>query len=140
MKRYVVPLEEGVSGNLPVPGGAFRILIDSEISGAEHFSLLINEIQPGYAGTYHQHEVEHGWYILQGRGTIWIGDEAYEIGPDMAVFAPARIPHKLASHGPEPLRYVVVYAPAGPERELRARGEHAYGATPASTDAPPSGR
>ena len=147
MNRYVVRFDEGVSGKLPIPGGAgdFRILIDGETSGAEHFSLLVNEIRPGYVGGYHQHEVEHGWYILQGRGAIWIGDEEHEIGPEMAVFAPARVPHKMASYGPEPLRYVVVYAPAGPERELRARGEHAYGATSpddATTDAdsaPPAG-
>jgi mannose-6-phosphate isomerase-like protein (cupin superfamily) len=44
----------------------------------------------------------------------------------MAVFAPAGVPHKMASHGTEPLRYVVVYAPQGPERELRERGADAY--------------
>ncbi|HYU18785.1 MAG TPA: cupin domain-containing protein [Chloroflexota bacterium] len=131
MERCVVRFDEGASGKLPIPGGAgeFRILIDGEISGAQHFSLLVNEIQPGYVGDYHQHEVEHGWYILQGRGTIWIGEQEYEIGPEMAVFAPAGVPHKMASHGPEPLRYVVVYAPQGPERELRARGEQAYGSS-----------
>jgi mannose-6-phosphate isomerase-like protein (cupin superfamily) len=121
-KKYVVSLDEGAKGHLPaVPGraGKFNILIDEEISGAKPFSLLINEIAGGYVGNYHQHEVEHGWYILQGRGTIWIEDEAFEIGPGMAVYAPPRLPHKIASHGPEPLRYVVVYAPMGPERELR---------------------
>lgn len=128
-KRYVVPFSDGVGGDMPVPGGKFKILIDEELSGAQQFSLLINEIPAGHQGGYHQHEVEHGWYILQGRGTIWIADEAFEIGPEMAVFAPARIPHKMASHGPEPLRYVVVYAPAGPERELRERGARAYGAS-----------
>ena len=125
-KRYVVHLSEGATGQLPVPGGTYNILIDEQISGAQHFSLLINEIPAGHAGDYHQHEVEHGWYILQGRGTIWIAEEAFEIGPEMAVFAPARIPHKMASHGPEPLRYVVVYAPQGPERQLRERGADAY--------------
>ena len=126
MEKYVIPFDEGVAGDLPVPGGSFRILIDEQLGGAKHFSLLLNEIQAGYVGSYHQHEVEHGWYILQGNGSIWIGDQEYAIGPNMAVFAPANIPHKLASHGPEPLRYVVVYAPQGPERELRERGARAY--------------
>ena len=133
MAKYVIAFDEGVSGSLPVPGGSFRILIDEQLGGSKHFSLLLNEIQAGYVGSYHQHEVEHGWYILQGRGTIWIEDEPYEIGPDMAVFAPAGVPHKLASHGDEPLRYVVVYAPAGPEQELRAKGDQAYGAGPSSS-------
>lgn len=129
-QRYVVRYEEGVSGKLPVPGGggSFRILLDRELGGAQHFSLLVNEIQPGYVGAYHKHDVEHAWYILGGAGTMWVGDEAYEIGPDMAVFAPAGVMHRIASHGSEPLRYVVVYAPAGPEQELRAKGERAYGA------------
>jgi mannose-6-phosphate isomerase-like protein (cupin superfamily) len=126
--RYVIAFDQAVSGELPIPGGggAFRILIDEQLSGARHFSLLVNEIRAGYVGSYHQHEVEHGWYILQGRGAIWIGDEQFEIGPETAVFAPANVPHKLASYGPEPLRYVVVYAPQGPERELRERGAQAY--------------
>ena len=85
---------------MPGGGGRFQILIDEEISGARHFSLLLNEIQPGYVGAYHEHEVEHGWYVLQGRGTIWIGETPYPVGPDMAVFAPAGVPHKVASEGP----------------------------------------
>ncbi|MBX5492342.1 MAG: cupin domain-containing protein [Chloroflexi bacterium] len=133
-RRYVVRDEDGVTGKLPVPGGGgtFRILLDRELGGAQHFSLLLNEIQPGYVGAYHQHDVEHAWYILQGRGTMWIDDVAYEIGPHMAVYAPAGVPHKVASTGGEPLRYLVVYAPPGPEQELRARGEQAYGNAPAS--------
>jgi mannose-6-phosphate isomerase-like protein (cupin superfamily) len=126
--RYVVPFTQGIEGQLPIPGGGgrFRILIDEPMSGAQHFSLLVNEIRAGYVGDYHQHEVEHGWYILQGRGAIWIGEEQLEIGPDMTVFAPANVPHKMASYGPDALRYVVVYAPQGPERELRERGAQAY--------------
>jgi mannose-6-phosphate isomerase-like protein (cupin superfamily) len=132
-RRYVVRYEEGVTGKLPVPGGGgtFCILLDRELGGAQHFSLLLNEIQPGYVGAYHQHAVEHAWYILQGRGTMWIDDVPYEIGPHMAVYAPAGVPHRVASTGDEPLRYLVVYAPPGPEQELRARGEHAYGNPPA---------
>jgi mannose-6-phosphate isomerase-like protein (cupin superfamily) len=128
MNRYVVAFEDGVPGELPIPGGggSFRILIDQELNGANHFSLLVNEIRAGYVGAYHQHDVEHGWYILQGQGSVWIGEEEFSIGPNMAVFAPAGVPHKMASHGPDPLRYVVVYAPQGPERELRTRGADAY--------------
>ena len=131
MPGYVVAFDEGVQGELPIPGGggSFRILVDAELGGARHFSLLVNEIRAGYVGSYHHHEVEHGWYILQGSGAIWIADEEYRIGPNMAVFAPADVPHKMASYGPEPLRYVVVYAPQGPERELRERGAPAYTGT-----------
>lgn len=123
MKRYVINEEEGVKGKLPVAGGggSFNILIDEETSGARHFSLLVNEMAPGYQGREHSHEVEHCWYILSGRGSIKIGGETYAIGPKDAVFAPAGMLHTVACTGEESLRYVVVYAPAGPEKELRTQ-------------------
>ena len=75
MKRYVVNESEGVKGKLPVPGGGgtFNILIDEEISGAKYFSLLVNEMAPGYKGKEHSHDVEHCWYILNGTGIIRMG-------------------------------------------------------------------
>ena len=54
----------------PEAGGIFRILIDEETSGAKHFSLFVNEMAPGYKGKEHSHDVEHCWYILQGKGII----------------------------------------------------------------------
>ena len=71
MNKYVVHFDEGVKGKLPVPGGGgdFCILIDQQMSGAQHFSLLVNSFQPGYVGPMHQHDVEHAWYILSGQGT-----------------------------------------------------------------------
>ena len=123
MKHYVVNETEGFKGRLPVPGGGgiFNILIDEEISGAKHFSLLINEIAPGYQGKEHSHDVEHCWYILSGRGVIRIAAETYDIKPGDAVFAPAGMCHSVECTGNESLRYVVVYAPSGPEKELRSK-------------------
>ena len=122
-KRYVVNESEGVKGRLPVlgGGGTFNILIDEEISGAQHFSLLVNEMAAGYKGKEHSHNVEHGWYILSGTGMIHIGGETYSIRPGDAVFAPIGTSHSVECTGNEPLRYVVVYAPPGPEKELRSQ-------------------
>lgn len=123
MKRYVVNVAEAVHGKLPVAGGGgtFRILIDEETSGAQHFSLLVNELAPGYKGKEHSHKVEHCWYILQGKGTISMGGKVYPIKPGDAVFAPIGMVHSVECTGDEPLRYVVVYAPPGPEKELRTQ-------------------
>jgi mannose-6-phosphate isomerase-like protein (cupin superfamily) len=121
MKRYVVNVADAVQGKLPVAGGGgiFRILIDEETSGAQHFSLLVNEMAPGYKGKEHSHEVEHCWYILQGTGIIRMGGKEYSIKPGDAVFAPIGMLHSVECTRDEPLRYVVVYAPSGPEKELR---------------------
>ena len=123
VKRYVVNESEGVKGKLPVPGGGgtFNILIDEEIAGAQHFSLLVNEMAAGYKGTEHSHRVEHCWYILQGTGIIHMGGKTYPIKPGDAVFAPIGMAHSVECTGKVPLRYVVVYAPPGPEKELRSQ-------------------
>ena len=126
-KKYVVPLKDAVTGVLHGKAGTFRLLIDEEISGAEHFSLMINTMNAGVEGSWHKHdENEHCWYILSGRGTMYIADESYEIGPEMAVFAPANAMHKIDVASDEDLTYVLIYAPPGPEQKLKEKGEHAF--------------
>ena len=126
-KKYVVPLKDAVTGVLHGKAGTFRLLIDEETSGAKHFSLMINTMNAGVEGSWHKHDVnEHCWYILSGRGTMYIADESYEIGPEMAVFAPANVMHKIDVAPEEDLTYVLIYAPPGPEQKLKEKGEHAF--------------
>ena len=122
MKRFVVNESEGIKGKLPVEGGggSFNILIDEEISGAQHFSLLLNEMAPGYRGKEHSHAVEHCWYILEGTGIIKMAGETFRIKPGDAVFAPIGMAHSVECIGNEPLRYLVIYAPPGPEKQLKS--------------------
>lgn len=124
MKKMVVSQEEAFSGDLPA-GGKFRILLDEEIAGARNFSLLLNEMH-SETGSEHAHEVEHAFFILSGRGKYSIGDKEYDVGPGMALFAPAGAMHRLRKVGPEPLSYLVIYAPPGPEKELRLKGKGAF--------------
>jgi mannose-6-phosphate isomerase-like protein (cupin superfamily) len=129
MRRVTVSLAEATTGPLPVPGGGgtYHILIDEPTTGARAFSLLVNEIRPGFAGREHQHDVEHGMYIIRGRGRFSLEGREYPVGPGTAIFTPSHVPHSLACEGDEPLQYVVIYAPGGTEQELRARGEAAFG-------------
>lgn len=126
-RKYVVPLKDAVTGVLHGKAGTFRVLIDEETSGAKHFSLLINTMKAGVKGAEHKHENnEHCWYILSGRGTMYIEGQSYEIGPEMAVFAPADAMHKIDVDPDEDLTYVLIYAPPGPEKKLKQKGEHAF--------------
>lgn len=45
--------------------------------------------------------------------------ETYHINPGDAVFAPIGMLHSVECTGDEPLRYLVIYAPQGPEKELK---------------------
>ena len=126
-KKYVVALKDAVTGVLPGRAGTFRVLIDEEASGAKNFSLLINTMNAGVKGVEHKHEVEHCWYILSGRGTMYIVGEPYELEPEMAVYAPAEMMHRIDVGPDEDLTYVLIYAPPGPEQQLKKSGEHAFG-------------
>ena len=80
----------------------------------------------GVKGSEHKHDVEHCWYILSGRGTMFMGEKSFAMEPDMAVYAPADVLHRIEVGPEEDLTFVVVYAPPGPEQKLKAHGEHAF--------------
>lgn len=122
----MVSIEEGIKGELPGGTGKFHILLDGDIAGTKHFSLLINEMHAGIKGLEHSHAVEHAWYILSGRGRMYMEGMMYEIRPGMAIFAPAEVPHRIEVDEQEPLRYIVIYAPPGPERQLKEKGREAF--------------
>ena len=125
-KKFVVPLSDAVTGVLHGGAGIFRVLIDEEICGAKHFSLLVNTSNAGTKGSAHTHEVEHCWYILSGKGTMYMGDESFEIGPEMAIYTPAHTLHKVDVGSEENLTYIVIYAPPGPEQQLKKHGAKAF--------------
>lgn len=125
-KKYVVPLKEAVTGTLYGGKGTFRILIDKDISGAKHFSLLVNTSKAGTQGAAHKHDVEHCWYILSGTGNMVMGDKTYRIEPEMAVFTPAGVMHSINVDPGKDLTYVVIYAPPGPEQKLKELGAKAF--------------
>lgn len=126
-KKCLVPLKDALTGTLTGGAGIFRILIDEETAGAKHFSMLLNTMNAGAKGKEHKHEVEHCWYILSGRGTMNINGESFEIGPEMAVYTPANVLHKIDVGFQDDLTYVLIYAPPGPEQELKQLGEEAFG-------------
>ena len=63
-----------------------------------------------------RHEVEFGWYVLSGTATFYIEGESFEIGPEMAIFAPATGGVHRFEVGPEDLTYVLIFAPPGPDK------------------------
>jgi len=125
-KQLIVALKDAVTGVLHGGVGTFRILIDEQRSGARNFSLLVNTSKAGAKGAAHTHDVEHCWYILSGKGTMYLDGKAYEIGPEMAVFTPAQVLHKVDVGPDEDLTYVVIYAPPGPEQQLKQKGAKAF--------------
>ena len=127
MEKYVFGPDEGITGELHAGMGTYRVVIDEETAGSRHFALLVNTTNPGIDGEAHAHDdVEHGFYILEGKGVIEIDGKKSEVGPGTSIFVPAKASHKLTCIGKIPLRYVVLYAPPGPEQELKSAGRDAF--------------
>jgi mannose-6-phosphate isomerase-like protein (cupin superfamily) len=127
-KKLAVHLAEAETGSMQGGRGTFRIFIDREKCGARQLSLLMNSLRGGTVTAAHQHEEESCFYILSGRGTISVGDRSFEAGPQTAVFVPARAVHKIDACPGEDLTYIMVYAPPGPEQQLKKQG--GYGPSP----------
>jgi len=53
-------------------------------------------------------------------------DGTLALEPEMAVYAPARAMHRIDVGPDEDLTYVLIYAPPGPEQQLKKGGEHAF--------------
>ncbi|HBK78932.1 MAG TPA: hypothetical protein DDZ83_04470 [Nitrospinae bacterium] len=126
-KPYRVRRDEAATGDLPVPGGKsmFRILLDEESVGAKQFALLVNEFDPGLTSKAHKHDKEeHAFYIISGTGIIRIEDEPIEVAEGDAVFVPPGKMHEVSSTGDEILKYIVIYAPPGPNVTLREKGAY----------------
>ena len=93
---------------------------------SEYF-IKKDRLKAGVEGAEHKHpDNEHCWYILSGTGTMHILGESYKLGPEMAIFAPADVLHKIDVDPDEDLTYVLIYAPGGPEQKLIEKGAHAF--------------
>jgi quercetin dioxygenase-like cupin family protein len=125
-KRFIIAFEDAKTGVLHGGQGIFRILIDKKTTGANNFSMLVNTSKAGTRGSEHRHDVEHGFYILSGTGTIYLDGKPREISPRKAIFVPAGTLHRIDVDQEADLTYMVIYAPPGPEEELTQKGEHAF--------------
>ena len=86
---------------------AFRqILIGSD--EAPNFAMRRFIMEPGGAMPNHTNTVEHEQLVLNGRATIGIGDEIFEVKKNDVVFIPANVPHWYKTAGDEPFEFLCV--------------------------------
>jgi uncharacterized cupin superfamily protein len=90
--------------------GIARCLLDGDLGG-EPLHLHISEVEPGgRAHPPHQHGGLEAFYVLEGEGTLEIGDERHRLhANECAVFDPQKL-HGLVNTGETMLRYMVVLA------------------------------
>jgi len=96
-----------------------KVLLSPQLHSVRNMAIGLMSLAPGKTSGLHSHETaEEVWYIISGRGKARIGDETYEVGPDMVVFGPPGIPHGYVNDGTEMLRALFILSPAGDERRI----------------------
>lgn len=105
--------------------GRLSWLSEPRVTAAERFSAGIVSLEPGKGHDRHNHPgVEEILYVLSGTGeqTVDIGGETHrrEVTTGVLIHIPPDVYHATVNIGEEPMRLLAIYAPPGPEAELRA--------------------
>ncbi|WP_339106110.1 cupin domain-containing protein [Haloterrigena salinisoli] len=100
--------------------GVLKWLHTPDVTGGDRFSAGVVKLEPGTGHERHTHpESDEILYVLRGEGRQEVGEETREITAGELVFVPEGVEHGTVNTGWEPLLLLAVYAPPGPEAELR---------------------
>jgi quercetin dioxygenase-like cupin family protein len=84
-----------------------RKLFDSEHAQIVHITL-----QPGEELKKHITPVDVTFYVLEGEGTVLVGDEEETVGPDTLIESPKDIVHTWYNRGEKTFRVLVIKTPS----------------------------
>ena len=104
--------------------GRLNWLSEPLVTAAERFSCGVVTLEPGKGHVRHNHPYsEEILYVIEGTGIQTVelasGKLEKEIGPGELVHIPTAIYHSTVNSGDVPMKLVAIYAPFGPEAELR---------------------
>ena len=101
--------------------GTLKVLSEPPVTGAERFSFGMVVLAPGKGHERHNHPgVEEIIFVMSGEGKQMVDDQPpVQVRPGASIYIPGDVDHSTVNTGWEPMRLLVVYSPAGAERELR---------------------
>ena len=104
--------------------GRLSWLSEPRVTAAERFSTVLVVLEPGKGHDRHNHPYsEEILYVLSGTGLQTVERpgkvEEREVGPGTLVHIPTALYHSTVNNGDVPMELIAIYAPFGPEAELR---------------------
>jgi quercetin dioxygenase-like cupin family protein len=82
-----------------------------QIYDNENATVIHMSLQPGQSLKKHTTPVNVFFYILEGKGTVEIGEEKQEVQKDTLIESPKGIPHLLRNSGDSVFKFLVVKLP-----------------------------
>jgi len=120
-KRFVKP--EDIETQV-FDWGSLKWFSEPRVTNAERFSLGVVILDPGKGHTRHNHPgVEEVLYVVSGEGIQVVGEEQQKVGPGTSIHIPPDVFHETINTGWEQMKIIAIYAPPGPEAELRESPE-----------------
>ncbi|MBD3255357.1 MAG: cupin domain-containing protein [Candidatus Lokiarchaeota archaeon] len=77
----------------------------------EHATIVHIELKPGEALKKHITPVDVTFYVLEGEGSVEIGEERKDVIKGQLIFSPAKIPHKLLNNSDKDFSFLVIKTP-----------------------------
>jgi mannose-6-phosphate isomerase-like protein (cupin superfamily) len=65
----------------------------------QNFVMVYNEIEEHGGVKRHEHEAEHGYFIIEGKMLLRIGKEEKEVEAGTAIYIPSGVPHSFRAIG-----------------------------------------
>ena len=87
------------------PGTTIRWVI-GEKEGAPNYALRVIEVAPGGHTPHHAHNFEHENFVLEGEGTVTVGQETHPIKPGYVAYVPPGVKHQYVNTGDTPLKFL----------------------------------
>ena len=104
--------------------GQLSWLSEPRVTAAEKFSAGLVVLEQGKGHDRHNHPgCEEILYVIDGKGmqVVEVGGERREreVGPGVLIHIPPDAYHSTVNTGDVPMKLLAIYAPPGPEAELR---------------------
>lgn len=87
------------------------MLISPQNTESKNISLQISEVPVGSEQPIHNHEPEQCYYIIKGKGLMFIEAESKKIAAGDAIYIPSNLKHGIKNIGNEVLEYLTANAP-----------------------------
>ena len=73
--------------------------------------MVYNEIEEQEGVKTHEHEAEHGYFIIEGKMRLRIRKEEREVEVGTAIFIPSGVRHGFRAVGESKLQLIMIYSP-----------------------------
>lgn len=91
---------------------AMKVLVSPK-EGWEGYVMRVVELEPDGYSPKHQHDWPHINYIIEGEGTLLIGDTLNSITAGSYAYVPANTLHQFSNIGRAPFKFICIVPEEG---------------------------